>query len=232
MLDVEAIHTYYGLSHILFEVSIGVPAGEIVCLLGRNGAGKSTTMKSIMGLVPPRRGSIRYKGREIAGKKPFQIARMGIGYVPDDRRVFADLTVGENLEISERKRGGETAWTMERVYAFFPALGHIDSRKAGFLSGGEQQMLTIGRALMTNPDFLLLDEPTEGLAPIVVRLLEEQIGALRDRGLTVLLAEQNQKVALGLSDRGYVIDNGSIRYGGSIQELRQNEEIRRKYLMV
>ncbi len=232
MLEVEGIHTYYGLSHILFDVSIRVPAGEIVCLLGRNGAGKSTTMKSIMGLTPPRKGSIRFKGKEIVGKKPFQIARLGIGYVPDDRRVFADLTVGENLEISERKRGVEGGWDMERVYAFFPALGHIDGRKAGFLSGGEQQMLTIARALMTNPEFLLLDEPTEGLAPIVVRLLEEQIGTLRDQGLTVLLAEQNQKVALGLSDRGYVIDNGSIKYQASIQELRENEEVRRKYLLV
>ena len=231
MLEVEDVHTYYGLSHILFGVSLEAPAGEIVCLLGRNGAGKSTTMKSIMGLVPPRRGSIRFKGTEISGRKPYQIARLGIGYVPDDRRVFADLSVGENLEISERRRGKE-AWTRERVYEFFPALGRIDDRKAGFLSGGEQQMLTIGRALMTNPEFLLLDEPTEGLAPMVVRLLEEQIAALRDRGLTVLLAEQNQKAALDLSDRGYVIDNGSIRYHGSIEDLRENEDVRKKYLLV
>ena len=232
MLEVEGIHTYYGLSHILFGVSLEAPAGEIVCLLGRNGAGKSTTMKSIMGLVPPRRGTIRFKGEEISGRKPYQIARLGIGYVPDDRRVFADLTVGENLEISERRRGGKDAWTRDRVYDFFPALGRIDDRKAGFLSGGEQQMLTIGRALMTNPEFLLLDEPTEGLAPMVVRLLEEQIAALRDRGLTVLLAEQNQKAALDLSDRGYVIDNGTIRYHGDIQALRENEEVRKKYLLV
>jgi branched-chain amino acid transport system ATP-binding protein len=139
--------------------------------------------------------------------------------------------VGENLEISERRRGKE-AWTRDRVYEFFPALGRIDDRKAGFLSGGEQQMLTIGRALMTNPEFLLLDEPTEGLAPMVVQLLEEQIAAIRDRGLTVLLAEQNQKVALRLSDRGYVIDNGSIRYQGNIQDLRENEDVRKKYLLV
>ena len=231
MLEVGEIHTYYGLSHILFGVSLEAPAGEIVCLLGRNGAGKSTTMKSIMGLVPPRRGTIRFKGTEISGRKPYQIARLGIGYVPDDRRVFADLSVGENLEISERRRGKE-AWTRDRVYEFFPALGRIDDRKAGFLSGGEQQMLTIGRALMTNPEFLLLDEPTEGLAPMVVQLLEEQIAAIRDRGLTVLLAEQNQKVALRLSDRGYVIDNGSIRYQGNIQDLRENEDVRKKYLLV
>ncbi|MCF8061202.1 MAG: ABC transporter ATP-binding protein [Deltaproteobacteria bacterium] len=232
MLEVEDVHTYYGLSHILFGVSLEAPAGEIVCILGRNGAGKSTTMKSIMGLTPPRRGTIRFKGAVITGLKPYRISRLGIGYVPDDRRVFADLTVGENLEISERARGGEHAWTLSRVYEFFPALGRIDGRRAGFLSGGEQQMLTIGRALMTNPELLLLDEPTEGLAPMVVHLLEEQIAALRDRGLTVLLAEQNQKVALRLSDRGYVIDNGSIRYHGSIQDLRENEDVRRKYLLV
>ena len=232
MLQVEDIQTYYGLSHILFGVSLEVPAGEIVCLLGRNGAGKSTTMKSIMGLVPPRGGAIRFKGSSILGKKPYQIARLGMGYVPDDRRVFADLTVAENLEISARVCGGKSAWDRDRVYAFFPALGHIHDRRAGFLSGGEQQMLTIARALMTNPEFLLLDEPTEGLAPMIVQMLEEQIASLRDRGLTVLLAEQNQKVALRLSDRGYVIDNGAIRYHGTIQELRDNEEIRRKYLLV
>ena len=232
MLEVESIHTYYGLSHILFGVSLNVPEGQIVCLLGRNGAGKSTTMRSIMGLTPPRRGTIKFKGEPITGKKPYQLARQGIGYVPDDRRVFADLTVGDNLEISERKAGGDVTWTKDSVYDFFPALRHIDSRKAGFLSGGEQQMLTVARALMTNPDFLLLDEPTEGLAPMIVEVLEEQIGQLRDKGLTVLLAEQNQRVALKLSDQGYVIDNGVIRYHGSIEDLRENEEVRKKYLMV
>jgi branched-chain amino acid transport system ATP-binding protein len=232
MLEVEGIHTYYGLSHILFGVSLHVPRGQIVCLLGRNGAGKSTTMRSIMGLTPPRQGTINFKGETVTGKKPYQLARRGIGYVPDDRRVFADLTVGDNLEISERKTGEETTWTKDSVYDFFPALRHIDSRKAGFLSGGEQQMLTIARALMTNPDFLLLDEPTEGLAPLIVEVLEEHIGQLRDKGLTVLLAEQNQRVALKLSDQGYVIVNGVIRYHGSIEELRENEEVRKKYLLV
>ncbi|UCF84597.1 MAG: ATP-binding cassette domain-containing protein, partial [Desulfobacteraceae bacterium] len=159
-------------------------------------------------------------------------ARQGIGYVPDNRRVFADLTVGDNLEISERKIGEEATWNKESVYEFFPALRHIDARKAGFLSGGEQQMLTIARALMTNPDFLLLDEPTEGLAPMIIEVLEEQIGKLRDKGLTVLLAEQNQRVALRLSNAGYVIDNGVIRYHGSIDDLRENEEVRKKYLLV
>ena len=231
MLQIEEIHTYYGLSHILFGVSLEIKEGEVVCLLGRNGAGKSTTMKSIIGLTPPKKGLIRFKGQPTAGKKPFMLARMGIGYVPDDRRVFADLTVGENLEISERNMT-QGDWNKERVYQFFPALEKIDTRRAGYLSGGEQQMLTIARALMTNPDLLLLDEPTEGLAPLIVELLEEQIAKLKEAGLTVLLAEQNLDVALRLSDRGYVIDNGVIRYEGSIQDLRNNEEVRNKYLLV
>ncbi|MGM0426487.1 MAG: ABC transporter ATP-binding protein [Thermodesulfobacteriota bacterium] len=233
MLRIEGIHTYYGLSHILFDVSLTVSEQEIVCLLGRNGAGKSTTLRSIMGMSPPRQGKIEYRGTNITGIKPYRTVRLGIGYVPDDRRVFADLSVDENLEISERvPEGGTRHWDRERAYEFFSALERIRSRKAGFLSGGEQQMLTIARALMTNPEFLLLDEPTEGLAPMVVRTLEEQISRLRDTGLTVLLAEQNQKVALDLSDRGYIIDNGAIRYHGRVEELKANEEIRKKYLLV
>jgi len=232
MLDVSEIHTYYGLSHILFGVSLTVNQGEIVCLLGRNGAGKSTTMRSIMGLIPPQKGTIRFKGITCTGQKPYLLARMGMGFVPDDRRVFADLTVGENLEIVQRKNQKTGIWNKDSVYDFFPPLRSIDARRAGFLSGGEQQMLTIGRALMTNPDLLLLDEPTEGLAPLVVRLLEQQIRKLKDTGLTVLLAEQNQHIALGLSDRGYVIDNGVIRFGGTIQELMENEPIRQKYLCI
>jgi branched-chain amino acid transport system ATP-binding protein len=231
MLNVENIHTFYGLSHILFDVSLEVNQGEIVCLLGRNGAGKSTTIKSIMGLTPPKKGFIKFKGITCTGQKPYLMARMGIGFVPDDRRVFADLTVGENLEISERsfQEGG---WNKDRVYDFFPALGEIDTRKAGFLSGGEQQMLTIARALMTNPEFILLDEPTEGLAPMIVNILEEQIARLRESGMTVLLAEQNLEVALRLSDRGYVIDNGVIKYHGTSDDLNDNEEVRNKYLCV
>jgi branched-chain amino acid transport system ATP-binding protein len=232
MLDVEEIHTFYGMSHILFGVSLKVSRGEIVCLLGRNGAGKSTTMRSIMGLTPPRQGKISYKGNNIAGKKPYQLAKLGIGYVPDDRRVFADLTVKDNLLISERKSNGKNSWSIESVFDFFPALKKIDFRKAGFLSGGEQQMLTIARALMTNPEFLLLDEPTEGLAPMIIKILEKQIGLLRDKEFTVLLAEQNLTVSLNLSNRGYIIDNGVIRYHGSVEDLKDNEEIRRKYLLV
>ena len=238
MLEVEGIHTFYGLSHILFGVSLRVEPEEIICLLGRNGAGKTTTMKSIMGLTPPKQGSIQFKGEAITGQEPYLLARKGIGYVPDDRRIFADLTVGENLEIAARKAKGarsehpQMRWDKERVYELFPALKGIESRKGGCLSGGEQKMLAIARALMGNPELLLLDEPTEGLAPMLVRALEEQIKRLREAGLTVLLAEQNVRSALRLGDRGYIIDNGQIRYQGSIEELRENEEVRKKYLLV
>lgn len=229
MLSLKDIHTYYGLSHVLFGISLEVEPGEIVCLLGRNGAGKSTTMRSIIGLTPPARGEIVFKGIACTGIKPFRMVRMGMGYVPDDRRVFADLTVAENLEIAYR-RTPNGRWNAQRVFDMFPALEGIAGRRAGFLSGGEQQMLTIARALMTNPDFLLLDEPTEGLAPLIVAELEKQIAALRDAGLTVLLAEQNLEVALRLSDRCYIIDNGKIRFHGTGPEIRSNPAILDKYL--
>ncbi|MDP2861316.1 MAG: ABC transporter ATP-binding protein [Desulfobacterales bacterium] len=232
MLEVEEIDTFYGMSHILFGVSLTVSKGEIVCLLGRNGAGKSTTMKSIMGLTPPSKGIVRFMGETVTGSKPYILARKGMGYVPDDRRVFADLTVDENLEIAENRTKKGARWNRDRVYDFFSPLKDLKSRKGGLLSGGEQQMLTIARALMTDPKLLLLDEPTEGLAPLIVKMLEELILKLKASGLTVLLAEQNQKVALNLSDRGYVIDNGEIRFHGTSRELRENEEIRKKYLLV
>jgi len=232
MLEVEGIHTFYGLSHILFGVSLRVEPGEVVCLLGRNGAGKTTTMKSIMGLTPPKQGIIRFKEEDITGRQPYLLARKGIAYVPDDRRIFADLTVRENLEIAARKATGAEGWDMGRVYKLFPALKDIQSRTGGCLSGGEQKMLAIARALMGNPELLLLDEPTEGLAPVLVRVLEEQVRSLKEVGLTVFLAEQNVRSALRLSDRGYIIDNGQIRYQGSVGELRENEEVRKKYLLV
>ena len=232
MLQVDGIHTFYGLSHILFGVSLKVDPGEIVCLLGRNGAGKTTTMKSIIGITPPRQGSIKYKGEEIVGTEPYLLTRKGIGYIPDDRRIFADLTVGENLEIGERKSKQGEGWTRERIYEMFPALRNIESRRGGFLSGGEQKMLAIARALMGNPEFILLDEPFEGLAPLLVHALEGQIRKLREAGLTVLIAEQNVRSTLRLSDRGYIIDNGEIRFHGSIGELRDNGEVRKKYLLV
>jgi branched-chain amino acid transport system ATP-binding protein len=188
-------------------------------------------MRSIMGLTPPREGAVFFKEVDCTAEKPFRMVRQGMGYVPDDRRVFADLTVDENLEISARNYR-EAGWNRDRVYEFFPALRKIHNRRAGYLSGGEQQMLTIGRALMTNPDLLLLDEPTEGLAPLIVRMLEEQIFHLKQGGLTVLLAEQNIEVALRLSDRGYVIDNGKICYHGTRDDLQHNEEVRNKYLCV
>jgi len=227
MLEVQGIHTFYGLSHILFDVSLRVNQGQIVCLLGRNGAGKTTTFKSIMGLTPPRRGRIRFKNNNITGKAPFRLVREGIGYVPDDRRIFADLTVGENLEIAARKTSRGEQWDKRRVYDLFPALKEIDSRKGGLLSGGEQKMLAIARALMGNPEFLLLDEPTEGLAPAMVRIFEKRIKKLREAGLTVLLAEQNVKFTLGLSDYGYIIDDGRIQYQGTVEELTGSEEVRK-----
>jgi len=232
MLEVEGIHTFYGLSHILFGVSLKVDPKEVVCLLGRNGAGKTTTMKSIIGIIPPKQGSIRFKGKEIIGIEPYLLARKGIGYIPDDRRIFADLTVGENLEIAIREAKGSEGWNKERVYELFPALKDIEHRRGGCLSGGEQKMLAIARALMGNPEFILLDEPFEGLAPLLVFALEDRIRKLREAGLTVLIAEQNVRSTLRISDRGYIIDNGQIRYHGSIEELRENEEVRKKYLLV
>ena len=232
MLEVEGIHTFYGLSHILFGVSLKVDRGEVVCLLGRNGAGKTTTMKSIIGLTPPKQGNIRFKGEEIVGTEPYLLARKGIGYIPDDRRIFADLTVGENLEIAIRETTKGGGWNKERVHELFPALKNIESRRGGCLSGGEQKMLAIARALMGNPEFLLLDEPYEGLAPVLVHTLEGRIRKLRETGITVLIAEQNVRSTLRISDRGYIIDNGQICYHGSIEDLRDNEEVRRKYLLV
>lgn len=232
MLDVQGIHTYYGLSHILFGVSMIVSEGQIVCLLGRNGAGKSTTMRSIMGFTPPQRGTIRFKGQIIKGKSAYLIVRDGISYVPDDRRVFADLTVEENLEISERKAKGSAGWNHERVYDLFPALRAINSRKAGYLSGGEQQMLAIARALITNPKLILLDEPTEGLAPMIVMEIENQVLKMRDSGISILLAEQNIMSALKVSNFGYIIDNGRIQYEGSIEELKANSEVKKRFLFV
>jgi len=229
VLSVKGIHTYYGLSHILYDVSLEVSKGEIVGLLGRNGAGKSTTMRSISGLTPPRQGTITFHGEPLAGKQAYRLVRQGIAYVPDDRRVFADLSVDDNLEITY----GRTAeWNKDRVYDLFPALREIKDRRSGNLSGGEQQMLTIGRSLMTAPELLLLDEPTEGLAPLIVRDLEQQILRLRDAGISILLSEQNIKSAMKLIERAYVIDNGRIRFEGTVAELEANEEIKKRYLMV
>jgi branched-chain amino acid transport system ATP-binding protein len=229
MLDIKNIHTYYGLSHILFDVSLTVSKGEVVGLLGRNGAGKSTTMRSIMGLTPAKGGQITFNGEDITRMKPFSLFRKGIGYVPDDRRVFADLSVDDNLEIVYSR---SLDWNKDRVYEIFPALRLIKARRAGHLSGGEQQMLTIARALMGGPELLLLDEPTEGLAPLIVKDLENQILLLKNSGISILLSEQNIRSALKMIDRLYVIDNGRIRFRGTVAELEANEEIKSRYLMV
>ncbi|MDO8477875.1 MAG: ABC transporter ATP-binding protein [Candidatus Rokubacteria bacterium] len=230
VLAVEEVFTSYGLSQVLFGVSLEVAAGECVCLLGRNGVGKTTTIRSVMGLTPPREGRVVWKGRDIAGRQPYEIAGLGIGFVPEDRRIFADLTVWENLDVAARSRSGTSAWTLERVFDLFPQLRELGDRQGGFLSGGEQQMLTIARTLMGNPELLLLDEPSEGLAPLVVDHLKEQIGRLKQDGLTILLAEQNVDFCLDLADRVYVLEKGRIRYEGTAASFRQDESVRAQYL--
>ena len=229
ILAVEDLHTAYGLSRVLFGVSLRVAPGECVCLLGRNGVGKTTTMRSIMGLTPPSSGRVVWKGRDITREAPFRAAALGIGFVPEDRRIFADLTVWENLDVAAR-RARSDGFTIERVFDLFPALRELRDRSGGFLSGGEQQMLTIARTLMGNPELLLLDEPSEGLAPLVVDHLQEQIARLKSDGLTILLAEQNVDFSLNLADRVYVLEKGHIRYEGSAREFRENASIRQQYL--
>jgi branched-chain amino acid transport system ATP-binding protein len=229
LLRVDEVYTSYGLSQVLFGVSLEVRRGECVCLLGRNGVGKTTTMRSIMGLTPAASGRIVWKGRNIARDAPFRVAGLGIGFVPEDRRIFADLTVWENLDVATR-RGRADGFTVERVFELFPKLRELRDRQGGFLSGGEQQMLTIARTLMGNPELLLLDEPSEGLAPLVVEHLREQIGRLKAGGLTILLAEQNVEFSLSLADRVYVLEKGHIRYEGTAREFREDETIRQRYL--
>jgi branched-chain amino acid transport system ATP-binding protein len=231
LLDVREIHTAYGLSRVLFGVSIEVRAGECVCLLGRNGVGKSTTMRSIIGLTPPQAGRVTWKGVDVTGWAAYRVARAGIGFVPEDRRIFADLTVWENLDVAARAgQDSRDRWTVERVFDLFPKLRELSSRNGGHLSGGEQQMLTIARTLMGNPELLLLDEPSEGLAPLVVDHLLEQIARLKREGLTILLAEQNVDFSLALADRAYVLEKGSIRFSGPADRLRENESLRHELL--
>jgi len=227
MLDVREIHTYYGQSYVLQGVSLTVGPGEAVTLLGRNGAGKTTTLRSIMGLTPARQGQIVFDGHEITHKPAHAIARMGIAFVPSGRRLFSDLTVRQNLELAARPpRDGQKPWTLERVEQVFPALAALANRRAGFLSGGEQQMLKLGRALMANPKLLLLDEPTEGLAPAVVGQLGGWLQLLKDEGLSLLLCEQNALFALKLADRGYILEKGRIQHQDSAEALRDSPEIR------
>ena len=233
ILELREIHTAYGLSRVLFGISLEVASGECVCLLGRNGVGKTTTIRTIMGLAPPSAGRVLWKGADITGWAPYRVARAGIGFVPEDRRIFADLTVWENLDVAARRLpdgGGRHAFTVNRVLELFPKLRELANRQGGFLSGGEQQMLTIARTLMGNPELLLLDEPSEGLAPIVVDHLRVQIARLKRDGLTILLAEQGVEFSLALADRVYVLEKGSIRFSGPAARLRDDEALRHELL--
>ena len=229
MLEIRGVHAVYGQSHVLHGVSLAAREGEVVSLLGRNGAGKSTTLKAVMGLVRVTAGSVHFGGEPLTGLATHLISRRGLGYVPEDRRIFADLSVRENLLVGERAAG---RWTAERLFELFPALRPLADRRGGSLSGGEQQMLTIARTLVTDPRLLLLDEPSEGLAPVIVRRLGDAIAALKREGLTIVLSEQNLKFARRLADRAYVIDKGEIKFEGSVAALDADESLRRAYLGV
>jgi branched-chain amino acid transport system ATP-binding protein len=230
ILEIKNIHTYYGESYILQGISLTVDKGEIVTLLGRNGAGKSTTLKSIIGLITPKQGDIVYNGKYITNKKSYEIVRLGIGYVPEERRIFTTLTVLENLKIAERNRIG--MWNLKKIFELFPRLEERKEHKGNHLSGGEQQMLTIARSLMANPELILLDEPSQGLAPVIVECIAEAIRNMRNQGMGILLVEQNVLMTLKLADRNYIIDAGNIIYQGLNEELIGDKEIQKKYLSV
>lgn len=233
MLQVEKIDTFYGSSQILFKVSLEISAGEVVALLGRNGAGKTTTLRSIMGLTRPKRGSITYKGDDISRKPTYKIANMGIGYVPENRIIFPDLSVLDNLNLASKTSSeGGNGWGVKRVFELFPVLKSRAHQHGGTLSGGEQQMLTIARTLMGNPNLILVDEPTEGLAPLLVKEVRKLILAIAETGTTILLSEQNIKFSLKSSKRVYIIEKGEIQYEGSVESLRENESVMKKYLAV
>ncbi|MCX7891764.1 MAG: ABC transporter ATP-binding protein [Burkholderiales bacterium] len=233
MLELEAVDTYYGRAHILSRVSFAASAGEVAVLLGRNGAGKSTTLKSIIGLVRVAAGAIRFAGERIDGRAPYEIAKRGLGYVPEDRRIFSDLTVLENLEVGRQPpRPGAPTWTEAKLFELFPNLAERRRQPGGRLSGGEQQMLTIARTLMGNPSCILLDEPSEGLAPVIVDQMAAAIRGLKQAGVTVLLSEQNLHFATAVADRAHIIEKGEIRFSGTIAELGANEAIRAAYLAV
>ena len=222
LLTLQDVHAAYGLSRVLFGISLEVNEGECVCLLGRNGVGKTTTMRSVMGLTPPTAGRVRFKSRDVTGWPPYRIARAGIGFVPEDRRIFAELSVWENLDVAWRAAARPGRWTIDAVTELFPVLGALRDRQGGFLSGGEQQMLTIARTLLGNPERLLLDEPSEGLAPLVVDALLVKIGELKAQGLTILLAEQGIEFSLALADRVYVLEKGAVRFAGPAAALKSD----------
>lgn len=232
LLEVRDIHTAYGSSRVLFGITLDIKPGECVCLLGRNGVGKTTTMRSIMGLTPPTQGQIRFKGQDVTGWPPHRLARAGIGYVPEDRRIFADLTVWENLDVAERSAKRQGPWNLEAVYGLFPKLQTLRDRMGGVLSGGEQQMLTIARTLMGNPELLLLDEPSEGLAPVIVENMLEQVLRLKREGLTILLAEQGLDFSLALADRVYVLQKGEVVFTGPSHQIRDDAALRDRLLSV
>jgi branched-chain amino acid transport system ATP-binding protein len=232
-LSVSGLNAHYGPAHILFDVGFEVGEGEVVAFLGRNGAGKSTTFRSLVGLVPRREGKILFRGSDISAKPTHEIARAGLGYVPEDRRIFTDLTVEENLAVGlQPPRPGAPTWTPERLYALFPNLAEMRRRPGGRMSGGEQQMLTIARTLAGNPSLVLLDEPSEGLAPKIVEQMADAILAMKREGLSVLLSEQNLHFARLISDRAYIIETGRLRFGGTMAELEAQPEIRDAYLAV
>ena len=233
MLEVSSLNAWYGKAQILYDVSLQVNAGECVALMGRNGAGKSTTMKAIMGLIARRRGQCRFRGQDISAMAPYRISRLGLGWVPEDRRVFTDLTVRENLAVGRQdERAGAPSWTEAQLFELFPNLGEMPQRPGGRMSGGEQQMLTIARTLMGNPYLILLDEPSEGVAPVIVEQMAQMIAKLKAQGLSILLSEQNIHFARLVSDRAVVLEKGQVRFEGSMQELMNNEEVQRTYLSV
>jgi branched-chain amino acid transport system ATP-binding protein len=231
MLRIRNLNAWYGRAHILFDLSLEVGRGEVVALMGRNGAGKSTTMKAVMGLLERMDGSIQFMGREIAGLDPYRIARLGLGFVPEDRRIFTDLTVMENLEVGRQQaREGMAPWTPDKLFALFPNLGEMPQRQGGRMSGGEQQMLTVARTLMGNPWLVLLDEPSEGVAPVIVEQMANMILELKQKGMAILLSEQNVHFAELVSDRVYVLEKGQMRFEGSMAALAAEESVRRAYL--
>ena len=233
ILQVEGLRAFYGRAQILFDVSLEVNAGEVVALMGRNGAGKSTTLKSIMGMLKGTQGNVRFRDTDVNDMQPFEIARLGLGYVPEERRIFMELTVLENLEVGRQlPREGAPPWTVEQLFQLFPNLGEMPQRLGGRMSGGEQQMLTVARTLMGNPHLVLLDEPSEGISPKIVEDMANMILALKKKGLSVLLCEQNLHFAQMVSDRGYVMEKGQIRYQGTLVELAGRPEVKQAYLAV
>ena len=233
VLAVEGLRAAYGRAQILFGVDLALRRGEVAALMGRNGAGKTTTLKAVMGLVPATGGRVVFDGRDVTGWEPFRIARLGLGYVPEERRIFTDLTVFENLEVGRRPAAdGREPWTPERLFSVFPNLAEMRARRASAMSGGEQQMLTIARTLMGNPRAVLLDEPSEGLAPVIVEQMADAVLRMKREGIAVLLSEQNLNFASAVADRAYVIEKGVVRYEGTTAELEARSEVREAYLTV